>query len=344
MADDDDQDLELEVDEDEDDELDDDFDLSGVAPASAFYEAPEGYRSGFASFVGRPNAGKSTLTNALVGRKIVITSDKPQTTRTVVRGIVHREDAQLILVDTPGLHRPRTLLGERLNDLVRTTWSEVDVVAVCFPANEKIGPGDRFIVTELAKVRRTPKVAVVTKTDLASPQRIAEHLQDIVALGAETGTEWQEIVPVSAVSGDQVQLLADLLVAQMPEGPPLYPDGDLTDAPEEILAAELVREAALDGVRDELPHSIAVVVEEMGLRADRPADKPLLDISATLYVERSSQKGIVIGHQGSRLRKVGTAARQQIEALLGTPVYLDLHVKIAKDWQRDPKQLRKLGF
>jgi GTP-binding protein Era len=311
---------------------------------SDFFSFPEGYRSGFASFVGRPNAGKSTLTNALVGRKIVITSDKPQTTRTVVRGIVHREDAQLILVDTPGLHRPRTLLGERLNDLVRTTWAEVDVVAVCFPANEKIGPGDRFIVTELAKVRRTPKVAVVTKTDLASPQRIAEHLQDIVALGAETGTEWREIVPVSAVSGDQVQLLADLLVAQMPEGPPLYPDGDLTDAPEEILAAELVREAALDGVRDELPHSIAVVVEELGLRADRPADKPLLDISATLYVERSSQKGIVIGHQGSRLRKVGTAARPQIEALLGTPVYLDLHVKIAKDWQRDPKQLRKLGF
>ena len=307
-------------------------------------ETPEGFRSGFACFVGRPNVGKSTLTNALVGSKVAITSSRPQTTRHAIRGIVHREDGQLILVDTPGLHRPRTLLGERLNDLVRTTWAEVDVVAVCFPANEKIGPGDRFIVTELAKVRRTPKVAVVTKTDLASPQRIAEHLQDIVALGAETGTEWQEIVPVSAVSGDQVQLLADLLVAQMPEGPPLYPDGDLTDAPEEILAAELVREAALDGVRDELPHSIAVVVEEMGLRADRPADKPLLDISATLYVERSSQKGIVIGHQGSRLRKVGTAARQQIEALLGTPVYLDLHVKIAKDWQRDPKQLRKLGF
>jgi GTPase len=311
---------------------------------SEFFSFPEGYRSGFASFVGRPNAGKSTLTNALVGQKIVITSDKPQTTRTVVRGIVHREDAQLILVDTPGLHRPRTLLGERLNDLVRATWSEVDVVAVCFPANEKIGPGDRFIVTELAKVRRTPKVAVATKTDLASPERIAEHLQDIVALGAETATEWQEVVPVSAVSGDQVQLLADLLVGQMPEGPPLYPEGDLTDAPEEILVAELIREAALDGVRDELPHSIAVVVEEMGLREGRPADKPLLDISANLYVERSSQKGIVIGHQGSRLRQVGTNARQQIEALLGTPVYLDLHVKVAKDWQRDPKQLRKLGF
>jgi GTPase len=311
---------------------------------SDYYAPPEGYRSGFASFVGRPNAGKSTLTNALVGQKIVITSDKPQTTRTVVRGIVHRAGAQLILVDTPGLHRPRTLLGERLNDLVRTTWAEVDVVAVCFPADEKVGPGDRFLVTELAKVRRTPKVAVATKTDLATGERIGQHLLDIAELGRTTGTEWAEIVPVSAVSGDQVGLLADLLVGLMPEGPPLYPDGDLTDAPEEVLVAELIREAALDGVRDELPHSIAVVVEEMGLREDRPAERPLLDVSANLYVERSSQKGIVIGHRGARLRAVGTAARRQIESLLGTPVYLDLHVKIAKDWQRDPKQLRKLGF
>ena len=307
-------------------------------------EHPSTYRSGFASFVGRPNAGKSTLTNALVGQKIVITSDKPQTTRTVVRGIVHRDDAQLILVDTPGLHRPRTLLGERLNDLVRATWSEVDVVAVCFPANEKIGPGDRYIVSELAKVRRTTKIAVATKTDLADGARIGQHLLDIAELGRQTETEWAEIVPVSAVSGDQVQLLADLFVAQLPEGPQLYPDGDLTDAPEEVLVAELIREAALDGVRDELPHSIAVLVEEMGLREDRPEDKPLLDIHANLYVERSSQKGIVIGHKGARLRQVGTVARKQIEALLGTPVYLDLHVKIAKDWQRDPRQLRKLGF
>jgi GTP-binding protein Era len=307
-------------------------------------EHPSDYRSGFASFVGRPNAGKSTLTNALVGQKIVITSDKPQTTRTVVRGIVHRDDAQLILVDTPGLHRPRTLLGERLNDLVRTTWAEVDVVAVCFPANEKIGPGDRYIVSELAKVRRTVKIAVATKTDLVDGGRIGQHLLDIAELGRATDTEWAEIVPVSAVSGDQVQLLADLLVAQLPEGPQLYPDGDLTDAPEEVLVAELIREAALDGVRDELPHSIAVLVEEMGLREDRPEDRPLLDIHANLYVERSSQKGIVIGHQGARLRQVGTVARKQIEALLGTPVYLDLHVKIAKDWQRDPRQLRKLGF
>jgi GTP-binding protein Era len=302
------------------------------------------FKSGFASFVGRPNAGKSTLTNTLVGTKIAITSDKPQTTRTVVRGIVHRDDAQLVLVDTPGLHRPRTLLGERLNDLVRTTWAEVDVVAVCFPSDERIGPGDRFIVSELTKVRRTTKVAVATKTDLATPQRIGEHLLDIQRLGEETGTEWAEIVPVSAIAHDQVDLLADLLVGLLPEGPPLYPDGELTDAPEELLVADLIREAALDGVRDELPHSIAVVVEEMGLRADRPEDKPLLDVHANLYVERDSQKGIVIGRKGARLKEVGTRARKSIEAMLGTPVYLDLHVKIAKDWQRDPRQLRKLGF
>ena len=302
------------------------------------------FRSGFACFVGRPNAGKSTLTNALVGTKVAITSSRPQTTRTVVRGIVHRPDAQLVLVDTPGLHRPRTLLGERLNDLVKATWSEVDVVAVCFPADQKPGPGDRFIVSELAKVRRSVKIAVATKTDLVTKEQLGVHLLAIADLGRATNTEWADIVPVSAVSGSQVSLLADLLVAQMPEGPPLYPDGDLTDAPEEILVAELIREAALEGVRDELPHSIAVVVEEMGPREDRPADRPLLDIHANLFVERDSQKGIVIGHKGSRLREVGAAARQQIEAMLGTPVYLDLHVKVAKDWQRDPRQLRRLGF
>jgi GTP-binding protein Era len=302
------------------------------------------FRSGFACFVGRPNAGKSTLTNAMVGTKVAITSSRPQTTRTVVRGILHRPDAQLVLVDTPGLHRPRTLLGERLNDLVTTTWAEVDVVAACFPADQKIGPGDRYLATELAKVRRTLKFAVATKTDLVKPDRLAGHLHDIAALGADLGIDWAEVVPVSAVSGEQVSLLADLLVARLPEGPPLYPEGELTDTPEEAIVAELIREAALEGVRDELPHSIAVVVEEMGLREDRPEDKPLLDVHANLFVERSSQKGIVIGHKGARLREVGTTARRNIEAMLGTPVYLDLHVKIAKDWQRDPRQLRRLGF
>ncbi len=303
-----------------------------------------GFRSGFACFVGRPNAGKSTLTNALVGTKVAITSSKPQTTRTVVRGIVHRPDAQLVLVDTPGLHRPRTLLGERLNDLVTSTWSEVDVVAACFPADQHVGPGDRHLVTELAKVRRTVRFAVATKTDLVSRERLMGHLAEIAELGRETGTEWAEVVPVSAVSGEQVGLLADLLVARLPEGPALYPEGELTDAPEEAIVADLIREAALEGVRDELPHSIAVVVEEMGLRPDRDEDRPLLDVHANLFVERQSQKGIVIGHKGSRLREVGSTARRNIEAMLGTPVYLDLHVKVAKDWQRDPRQLRRLGF
>jgi len=303
------------------------------------------YRSGFVSFVGRPNAGKSTLTNALVGTKVAITSDKPQTTRTVVRGIVHRADGQLVLVDTPGIHRPRTLLGERLNDLVEATWTEVDVVAICFPSDERIGPGDRRIAENANKLKKGIKrVAVATKTDLVGPERIAEHLLDISALGTDLGIEWAEIVPVSAKAGDQVELLADLLLGLLPEGPPLYPEGDLTDSPDDILVAELIREAALDGVRDELPHSIAVVVEEMGLREDRPEDKPLMDVHASLYVERDSQKGIVIGHKGSRLKEVGKRARLQIADLLGVPVYLDLHVKIAKDWQRDPRQLRKLGF
>jgi GTP-binding protein Era len=302
------------------------------------------HRAGFVAFVGRPNAGKSTLTNALVGEKVVITSSKPQTTRRVVRGIVHRPEAQVVLLDTPGLHRPRTLLGERLNEEVRTAWSQVDVVGFCLPADEKIGPGDRFIARELAELSRTKKVAVVTKTDRVARDRVAEALMAVADLGREVGVDWAEVVPVSATAGDQVDLLADLLSALLPESPPLYLDGELTDEPEAILVAELIREAALEGVRDELPHSIAVVVEEMLPREDRHPDRPLLDVHAYLYVERQSQKAIVIGPKGARLKDIGTRSRAAIEALLGTPVYLDLHVSVAKDWQRDPRQLRKLGF
>ncbi|WP_380285070.1 GTPase Era [Kitasatospora purpeofusca] len=302
------------------------------------------YRSGFACFVGRPNAGKSTLTNALVGTKVAITSDRPQTTRHTVRGIVHRPDAQLVLVDTPGLHKPRTLLGERLNDLVRSTWAEVDVIGFCLPADQKLGPGDKFIAKELAEIKKTPKVAIVTKTDLVDSKRLAEQLIAVHQMGAELGIEWAEIIPVSAVGDKQVELVGELISKLLPEGMPLYPDGDLTDEPEQIMVAELIREAALEGVRDELPHSLAVVVEEMLPREGRPADRPLLDIHANVYIERQSQKAIVIGAKGARLKHVGTTARKHIEALLGTPVFLDLHVKVAKDWQRDPKQLRKLGF
>ncbi|WP_410642420.1 GTPase Era [Amycolatopsis sp. lyj-346] len=295
------------------------------------------HRSGFACFVGRPNAGKSTLTNALVGTKVAITSSKPQTTRHAIRGIVHREDAQLVLIDTPGLHRPRTLLGERLNDIVHTTWSEVDVVGFCVPANEKIGPGDKFIAAELAKIaKRTPVIGIVTKTDLVQPQQVAEQL-----LALQDVMEFAELIPVSAVDGFQVDALANLLVGKLPEGPQLYPGGELTDEPEQTLVAELIREAALEGVRDELPHSIAVTVEEMLPREGRD---DLIDVHAFLYVERPSQKGIILGHKGERLREVGAAARKNIEALLGSKVYLDLHIKVAKEWQRDPRQLRRLGF
>jgi GTP-binding protein Era len=295
-----------------------------------------GFRSGFASFVGRPNAGKSTLTNALVGTKVAIASSKPQTTRHAVRGIVHRDDAQLVLVDTPGLHKPRTLLGERLNDIVRTTWSEVDVVAFCIPADAPVGRGDEYIAKELNELR-TPVIAVVTKGDLVSDkQRMGEQLLAVSRLG-----DWAEVIPCSAVTQWQVDTLADLLVQRLPEGPPLYPEGELTDEPELVMAGELIREAALEGVRDELPHSLAVVVEEMVKREGRD---DLVDVSATLFVERDSQKAIVIGKGGERLKAVGTNARKQIEALLGTRVYLDLRVKVAKDWQRDPKQLRRLGF
>lgn len=299
-----------------------------------------GFRSGFACLVGRPNTGKSTLTNALVGGKVAITSSRPQTTRHAVRGIVHRADAQLVLVDTPGLHRPRTLLGERLNDVVRTTLSAVDVVVFCLPATEALGPGDRFIAGELARLpSRIPVLAVVTKGDLlrADPDRLAAALLATGALG-----EWAEIVPVSARTGWQVALLADLLVGRLPPGPALYPEGELTDEPEQVMVAELIREAALEGVRDELPHSLAVVVEEMTPRADSP--RGLVDVTAVLYVERPSQKAIVIGAKGDRLKAVGTQSRRHIEALLGTPVFLDLRVKVAKDWQRDPRQLRRLGF
>ncbi|MCW2669698.1 MAG: era [Frankiales bacterium] len=296
------------------------------------------HRSGFACFVGRPNAGKSTLTNALIGSKVAITSSRPQTTRHAIRGIVHRDDAQLVLVDTPGLHKPRTLLGERLNDIVRETYAGVDVICFCVTADDKLGPGDRFIAAELAQVS-TPVIAVVTKTDKVGKQQIGEQLLAVSQL-----SDWEDVIPTSAVDGFQVQLLADLLVSKLPEGPPLYPEGELTDEPEQVLAAEMIREAALEGVRDELPHSIAVTIEEMLPREGRPADKPLLDVYALIHVERDSQKAIVLGKGGTRLRDVGTTARKQIETLLGTPIYLDLRVTVAKDWQRDPKQLKKLGF
>jgi GTPase len=306
-------------------------------------ESSASYRSGFCAFVGRPNAGKSTLTNALVGSKIVITSDKPQTTRRAVRGVLSRPDGQLVIVDTPGLHRPRTLLGQRLNDVVHDTLAEVDVVGFCVPANEKIGPGDRFIAEQLQALK-APAIAVVTKTDTVGRQRVAEQLLAVSRLG-----EFLDIVPVSARAGDQVELLADLLISRLPTGPQLYPDTMTTDESEQSRVAELIREAALADVRDELPHSIAVTVEEMNPRENgaggaTPGRPPLIDIFATVHLERSSQKPIILGSGGARLKRIGIEARRGIEELLGRRVNLNLHVAVMGEWQRDPKKLDRLGF
>lgn len=300
---------------------------------------PEDFRSGFVCLVGRPNTGKSTLTNALVGSKVAITSNRPQTTRHTIRGVVHRPDFQIVLVDTPGLHRPRTLLGKRLNDLVRDTYTDVDVIGLCIPADEPIGPGDRWIYEQIRTVApKTALVVVVTKIDKVARDAVAAQL---VAVAELVGENAAAIVPVSASTGEQIDVLIGVLVEHLEPGPAYYPEGELTDEPEEVLMAELIREAALEGVRDELPHSLAVVIDEVAPREGRD---DLIDVHAILYVERDSQKGIVIGRGGARLKEVGSTARRQIERLLGTKVYLDLRVKVAKNWQQDPKQLGRLGF
>jgi GTP-binding protein Era len=293
------------------------------------------FRSGFVSFVGRPNVGKSTLTNALVGQKIAITSAKPQTTRRAIRGIVHQPQGQLILVDTPGLHRPRTLLGERLNDLVENTLGDVDVICFCVPANEKIGPGDKFINEQLDQFRKAKKVAIVTKTELVDKKAVAEQLLALSML-----REFEAIIPVSALANDQLDVLTKVLIDLLPEGPALYPADAVTDESIEDRICELIREAALEGVRDELPHSLAVTIDEINKRPD----KDMFDVHANVFVERDSQKSIIIGKGGSRLRDVGTKARPEIEVLLGSKVFLSIRVKVAQDWQRDPKLLGRLGF
>lgn len=293
------------------------------------------HRSGFVSFVGRPNVGKSTLTNALVGEKIAITSAKPQTTRRAIRGIVHRDHGQIILVDTPGLHRPRTLLGKRLNDLVDTTLSGVDVIGFCIPANEKIGPGDNFINEQLGEFRRAKLVAIVTKCELVSKTALADQLQDVSKL-----RDWAEIVPVSALGDEQLDVLTDVLIGLLPVGPALYPADAVTDETIESRICELIREAALEGVHDELPHSLAVTIDEMNQREGRN----MVDIHANVWVERDSQKGIIVGHGGERIKDVGSKSRIEIEKLIGQKVFLNIRVKVAPDWQRDPKQLGRLGF
>ncbi|GAA2175102.1 GTPase Era [Agrococcus versicolor] len=293
------------------------------------------HRSGFVTFVGRPNAGKSTLMNALVGEKVAITSSKPQTTRRAIRGIVHRPDAQVVIVDTPGMHKPRTLLGKRLNAVVQTTLGDVDVICLCVPANERLGPGDRYIDQQLEGFPDARKVALVTKVDVASRERVAEQLLEISAL-----RDWDAVIPISSVAGTQLDVLLDRLAALLPEAPPLYDAETSTGERLDDRIAELIREAALEDVRDELPHSIIVTVDDIVARKGRA----ITDVYANLWVERDSQKGIVIGHGGERLRRIGKDARLEIEALIGQQVHLDLRVKIAKEWQGDPKLLGRFGL
>lgn len=292
-------------------------------------------RAGFVTFVGRPNVGKSTLTNALVGSKIAITSDKPQTTRRAIRGVLTKAEGQLILVDLPGVHRPRTLLGERLNDVVASTLGDVDVIAFCSPADERIGPGDKRIVESLGDYRKAAKVAIVTKAEKVGRERLAEHLLEVATLA-----DWAFIMPVSALRGDQLEDLVRELIALMPESEHyLYSSDTVTEESEEDLICELVRESALGLVRDELPHSIAVTLDEI---VESEGAKPVVHVS--IWVERDSQKGILIGSKGSRLKEIGTLSREKIEQLLGHKIHLSIQVRIAQEWQRNPKQLGRLGF
>lgn len=299
------------------------------------------FRSGFVAIVGRPNTGKSTLVNALVGSKIAITSPHPNTTRHAIRGIVNRPEFQAILVDTPGIHKPKTLLGHRLNAVVGESLDSVDVVVVCLPADESSGPGDEFLLQEIAKHPRSTKIAVITKTDLVGRAKLAQRLAGIVGLAKDF--TWNEIVPISAVIHDQVELLATLIGRSLPVGPEFYPKTVVSDQSPEQLICELIREAALRDVRQELPHSITVTIDEMSQREEQ-GERPFYDIHATIHVERDSQRGILLGHQGERLKDIGIRARADVERILAARVFLGLHIKVSKEWQRDPKLLQKLGF
>jgi GTPase len=299
------------------------------------------HRSGFVAIVGRPNVGKSTLINALVGSKIAITSHHPNTTRSAIRGIVHGPDFQAVLVDTPGVHKPKTLLGHRLNALVDQSMDSVDIVILCIPADESSGAGDIFIAAEIAKHPRAKKFAVVTKTDLLSKEKLALRLAGIMALAQ--GFVWDEIIPVSAAIHSQIDLLNELIGKNLPVGPPYYPAGTTSDQAIEQLICEFIREAALQDVREELPHSIMVTIDEFGEREEK-GSRPFYDVHATIHVERDTQRAILLGHQGSRLKEIGIRARADIERALVAKIFLGLHIKVSKEWQRDPKLLERLGF
>ena len=298
------------------------------------------FRSGFVTLVGRPNVGKSTLLNQLVGSKVAIVSDRPQTTRAAIRGVRTTPDSQIVFVDTPGIHKPRTLLGERTNERALATLGEVDVACMLVEASAPIGSGDRFIA-ELVQRVETPKLLVVNKVDRAGKAAVAEHL---VGAARDLG-DFDAYVPLSARTGDGVAALVEEIESRLPVGPRYYPEGTVTDQPEMFLAAELVREKLLAIARDELPHSITVSVEEMeDIDPARETDEPVLRLRAVIHVERESQRGIVIGRGGQVLKDAGTAARHELEALLGVRVYLESRVQVERDWQRRAHALDRLGY
>jgi GTP-binding protein Era len=300
------------------------------------------FKSGIATLVGRPNVGKSTLLNHLVGTKVSIVSDRPQTTRNQVRGVWNAKPGargvpdggvQVVFIDTPGIHKPQTELGRRLNQRSIETLDAVDVVCFLIEATAEIGGGDRYIARLLSEVE-TPAILVVNKIDAAGPDDILGHL----AGAADTLGDFAAYVPLSARTGDGAEALLGEIIARLPEGPLYYPDGMVTDQPDTFLAAELLREKLLSMAREELPHSLAVTVEELEERPD------LLMFRAVVRVERDSQKGIVIGKGGAVIKEAGTAARLELEALLGVRVHLETHVKVDKDWQRRPDALDRLGL